>query len=194
MFTLTIILAMKKIPVEEKILIEKCKSGVREAFGSLMKIYRRRLYSYLFKLTGDSADTEDVFQETLIKIWKGLPEYNNRNRFSSWIFSIAHNTAMDHLRKKMRERNFEEITDETVNFHESWDFSDELHITEIKKQIGIAVDKLSGKQKNVFLLRIHSGMSFKEIAEVTGDPLNTVLSHMRYAVIKLKKNLRMYNE
>ena len=185
---------MKKIPVEENILIEKCKAGVREAFGSLMKIYRSRLYSYLFKLTGDGTDTEDLFQETLIKIWKGLPRYNNRNRFSSWIFSVAHNTAMDHLRKKIRERNFEKITDDTVYFHENRDFSDELHINEIKKQISIAVDKLSGKQKNVFLLRIHSGMSFKEIAEVTGESLNTVLSHMRYAMIKLKKYVRSYDE
>ena len=185
---------MKNIPFEEKILIEKCKSGACEAFGSLMTIYRRRLYSYLFKLTGDGTDTEDVFQETLIKIWKGLPDYNYGNRFSSWIFTVAHNTAMDHLRKKMRERNFEEITDDTVNFHENRDFSDELHINEIKKQIITAVDKLSGKQKNVFLLRIHSGMSFKEISEVTGESLNTVLSHMRYAVIKLKKYVRTYNE
>ena len=185
---------MKKIPVEEKILIEKCRSGVREAFGSLMKIYRRRLYSYLFKLTGDGTDTEDVFQETLIKIWEGLPGYNNRNRFSSWIFSVAHNTAMDHLRKKKKERNFEEITDDTVNFNENRDFSDVLHLNEINEQISTAVDKLSGKQKNVFLLRIHSGMSFKEIAEITGEPLNTVLSHMRYAVNKLKKYVRTYNE
>lgn len=182
---------MEKIPVEENILIEKCKSGVRDAFGPLMNIYRRRLYSHLFKLTGDSADTEDVFQETLIKIWKGLPRYNNRNRFSSWMFSVAHNTAMDHLRKKTRGINFEEITDDTANIHENPDLSDKLHNNEIRKQIIKAVDKLSEKQKNVFLLRIHSGMSFKEIAEVTGESLNTVLSHMRYAVIKLKKYMRV---
>ena len=142
----------------------------------------------------DSTDTEDVFQETLIKIWKGLPKYNNRSKFSSWIFSVAHTTAMDHLRKKSRERNFEEITDNASNFHENPDLSEELHNNEIKKQISIAVDKLSEKQKNVFLLRIHSGMSFKKIAEVTGESLNTVLSHMRYAVIKIKNYVRSYNE
>lgn len=185
---------MKKILVEENILIEKCKSGVREAFGPLMEIFRRRLYSYLFKLTDNSTDTEDVFQETLIKIWKGLPKYNNRNKFSSWMFSVAHNTAMDHLRKKTMEKNFEGIRDDTANFHENPDLSDELHNNEIKKQISIAVEKLSEKQKNVFLLRIHSGMSFKKIAEVTGESLNTVLSHMRYAVIKIKKYVRSYNE
>lgn len=184
-------MTMEKILIEENILIEKCRSGVREAFGPLINMYRARLYSYLFKFIGNIADTEDVFQETLIKIWRGLPGYNNKNRFSSWLFSIAHNTAMDHLRKKAKERNFEEIIDDIANFNENPGLSDELDNNEIIKHISKAVDKLPEKQKNTFLLRIHSEMSFKEIAKVTGEPLNTVLSHMRYAVIKLKKYLRL---
>ncbi len=62
----------------EQDLIEKCRNGNSSAFGPLMQIYRKQLYSYLFKLSGERTQAEDMFQETLIKTWKGIKKYSER--------------------------------------------------------------------------------------------------------------------
>ncbi len=173
-------------------LILRSKQGDASAFGALIKDYRKQLFSYLLKLCNNRTTAEDLFQDTLIRVWSGLPNYNEQNRFSSWLFSIAHNTAMDsYRRKKVRSRVIH--TDELP---ESTDFANPQKDVERKEAREIlleAVDALSDKQKQVFLLRQHGELSFREIAELTEQPLNTVLSHMHYSVKKIRKILREKN-
>ncbi|HEX2984313.1 MAG TPA: sigma-70 family RNA polymerase sigma factor [Ignavibacteriales bacterium] len=174
----------------EEILIEKAKNGDDKAFAVLMKQYRLRLGSYIFKSIGDRIAAEDVLQETLIKVWKGLGGYKSGTKFSSWLFSIAHNAAVDHIRKNIKAGMPEEFDDEKY-FKQVDDPFKQLTAEETKKIVNEAVNKLPEKQRQVFLLRAEADMSFKEIAELTGEPLNTVLSHMRYAVIKLRNSVRL---
>jgi RNA polymerase sigma-70 factor, ECF subfamily len=176
----------------EQTLIEKCRNGEAAAFGPLMKIYRKQLFSYLLRLSGNREDAEDIFQETLVKTWKGIRKYSNRQKFSSWLFAIAHNAAMDKLRKRNKEKMISKI--EPDELHHSSDPHKELIGKEIRTKIEKAVEFLPFKQKEVFLLRINSGMSFKEIAQTTNEPLNTVLSHMHYSVKKIKSLLWRENE
>jgi len=131
---------------------------------------------------------EDLFQETLIKVWKGFKSYNEQNKFSSWLFSIAHNVAVDSIRResaKPRFRSFDEV--------QTFTSDNNPHNTIVEKEtnelVMAAVSTLSEKQKQVFLLRQHSGMTFKEISKVTNQPLNTVLGHMHYAVTRIRKKL-----
>ena len=131
---------------------------------------------------------EDLFQETLIRVWKGFNSYNEQNKFPSWLFSIAHNVAIDLLRSpasKFTGQSLESVISKTNE--------DNPHNIIVAKEtselVMSAVNELSGKQKEVFLLRQHSGMTFKEIAETTNQPLNTVLGHMHYAVSKIRKKM-----
>ena len=132
--------------------------------------------------------TEDLFQETLIRVWKGLKTYNEKNKFSSWLFSIAHNTAIDLLRSPVSKYTGQTLESAIINTNE-----DNPHNTLVAKEtselVMSAVNELPEKQKEVFLLRQHSGMTFKEIAETTNQPLNTVLGHMHYAVSKIRKKM-----
>jgi len=131
---------------------------------------------------------EDLFQETLIKVWKGFKSYNERNKFSSWLFSIAHNVAVDSIRKesaKPQIRSFEDAQ----TFKSDNNPYDIFVEKEVNELVMAAVSTLSEKQKQVFLLRQHSGMTFKEISKVTNQPLNTVLGHMHYAVAGIRKKL-----
>lgn len=119
-------------------------------------------------------------------MWQAMPAYSEQNKFSSWLFSIAHNTAMDALRKKLKEKLFDDSEDTELlpgrnNPHI------ELIGKETEEKISKAVDTLPVKQREVFLLRINGELTFKEIAAITGEPLNTVLSHMHYSVKKIKK-------
>ena len=174
----------------EKELINKCRAGDAEAFGKVIQPYRRQLFSYLFRLSRNKMTAEDLFQETLIRVWKGFKSYNEQNKFSSWLFSIAHNVTIDLLRKpvsKFTDQPLESVIGKT-NENE-----DNPHNTLVAKEVSelvmSAVNELPGRQKEVFLLRQHSGMTFKEIATVTNQPLNTVLGHMHYAVSKIRKKM-----
>jgi len=173
-------------------LIERCKKGDNSAFGPLINSYKRQLYSYLWKLCGDKMTAEDLFQETLIKAWKGMNGYNEQNKFSSWLFSIAHNTALDNHRKT-KTRKSVMTTGELPDHSDNITVVNRLDAEELKAMINTAVDELPPRQKRVFLLRQHGEMKFKEIAEITGEPLNTVLAHMSYAVKKLKKVIEVRN-
>lgn len=177
------------INITEDNLIQKCRKGDADAFAPLMKIYRHRLFSYLFKLCGNRITAEDLFQETLIKVWRAFPKYDERNKFSSWLFSIAHNTTMDFLRKKNMQE-FLEYNEEAPFEINTNDPHMEFINNEANSIVSKAIDRLPIKQREVFLLRVHGEMTFKEIADITCEPLNTVISHMHYSVKKLRKILR----
>lgn len=172
----------------ESRLIEQSRKGDTAAFGELVKLYRRQLYSYLLKMSGSKMAAEDIFQDTLIKVWSGMKNYDERQKFSSWIFSIAHNCSIDYLRKrKLAETTFVELNEETVS---EKDIHDLFAAKEFREKLDAELNQLPFKQKQVFFLRQFGEFSFKEISEITKEPLNTVLSHMHYAVSKLRLALR----
>lgn len=173
-------------------LILRCKEGDSSAFGELIKGYKTQLFTYLVRLSGNSTMAEDLFQDTLIKAWKGLPAYKEQNKFSSWLFAIAHNIAIDAHRKNKTYENVN-LKDDFTEVYVSENQHVQLEQNELKELIVDSLKLLPEKQRNVFLLRQHSGMSFKEIAETTGQNINTVLSHMNYAVKKIRKILRDKN-
>jgi RNA polymerase sigma-70 factor (ECF subfamily) len=178
--------------IQEPDLIKKCRDGDSNAFAELIFPYKENLLTYLIRLSGNSTNAEDLFQETLVKVWNGIKKYKEQNKFSSWLFSIAHNVALDSYRKLKHERNnitFEDISELPISGNPHTDYvSKEINLRLIR-----AIESLSIKQKEVFLLRMHGNVPFKEIAELTGEPINTVLGHMHYAVKKLKSLLRNEN-
>lgn len=177
----------------ESLLIDKCKNGDGEAYRRLINIYQAKLFGYLLKFSNSEDEAEELFQETLIKVWSGIKKYNDQKKFASWLFTIAHNTAMDKIRIKTKNNNILPIED--VDEHSLTLLPDEQIIQqETLEQINKSVINLSEKQRAVFLLRQHGELSFKEIAEATKEPINTVLSHMRYAIKKIKKQIEYENE
>ncbi|MBI9070841.1 MAG: RNA polymerase sigma factor [Melioribacteraceae bacterium] len=167
-------------------MIHKCKNGDSASFKPLMNIYKNRLFSYLMRKADSRDEAEDIMQEVLIKVWKGLPKYKEENRFSSWLFSIAYNAVIDAGRKK----NSSIInSDEDIGITNNGPFENFVAL-ETNKIIENALSLLTDNQKEVFLLRQHGELSFKEISKKLDQPLNTVISHMHYAVKKLKKTLR----
>lgn len=177
----------------ENQLIDKCKTGDGEAFRRLMANYNAKLFGYLCKFSDSQDTTDDIFQETLIKAWKGIRKYDDRKKFSSWLFTIAHNVAIDSLRIRKSKNNFVELEEAKVNIL-SVGPDENLINEETVTMINKSVENLSDRQKVVFMLRQQGEMSFKEIAKTTNEPINTVLSHMRYAVKKIKKQLDGENE
>lgn len=176
----------------EDILIKKSKSRDEVAFARLIRNYKSSLYGYIFSLVKNEELAKDLFQEVLLKVWKALPKYRDENKFSSWLFSIAHNKVIDALKNKSYKISKETVSIEKGEITSSL-ISENFEEKEIKEKVQSIINMLPSKQKEVVLLRKTSNLTFKEIAQITNEPLNTVLSHMNYAVKKIQQVLRKEN-
>ena len=175
----------------DHVLIDRCRRGDADAFAELIRPWHRRLTSYLARMCADRAQADDLHQETLIRVWKGLRAYDERQRFGSWLFTIAHHVTIDHVRRRAREP--EHVTPHERDAAAPSDASHELMARELGQLLAEAVERLPEKQRQVFLLRQHGTLKFREIAELTGEPLSTVLGHMSYATEKLQRVVRSYH-
>lgn len=174
--------------IPEVKLIQDSKNGDNSAFGKLIGIYRKNLFTYLLRMCKERMTAEDLLQETLIKAWKGLKRYNEQQKFSSWLFTIAHNISIDAIRTRKIRGETSYSSDKVDVFSDNTPHS-ELVMTESKVSLQREVENLPADQRQVFLLRQHSELSFRGIAEVMDQPLNTVLSNMHYAIKKLRRRL-----
>ena len=178
-------------------LIRRFQKGDKSVFAHIIDRYQEPLFTYLFRFVGNRQVAEDIFQDTFLKVMKNLKDYREQGKFGSWLFGIAHHLTVDFLRKENRyqkifsaieEKQKNEVTLE--NIPESNPLPDlNIEQKELRRILNDAVSRLSNEQKEVFLLREHSELTFKEIANLLNRPLNTVLAQMRYALQNLRKIL-----
>ncbi|MBN2054191.1 sigma-70 family RNA polymerase sigma factor [bacterium] len=169
-----------------------------KAFEALMERYQARVFSYILRMVRNHGDAEDLFQDTFFKVIRELSSYEEKGKFRSFLFQIAHNTCLDHL-KRAEHRLRDGATDmaeadpmelksqECAPLIPSQD--ETLFQQEMKVQLQAAISGLPDNQREVVLLRFYSDLSFKEIAAIVGSPLNTVLGRMHYALKKLKQSV-----
>ncbi len=179
---------MEKIS-EDAQLIHAYLSGKEKAFEKLLKRYERPLFSFIFRFVYDRQSAEDLFQQTWLKVIQGLSHYEERGTFSSWLFGIANNCCIDHVRRNNKTKRNDLVSSDGMEQLESEELNqmDTLLKKEKASWLEKAVTKLPMDQKQVLLLRIYSELPFKEIAHILNDPLNTILGRMHYAVQNLKK-------
>jgi RNA polymerase sigma factor (sigma-70 family) len=173
-------------------LIKSYLDGNEHSLGILIKRHQQRLYSFIYSKIQDRDITEDVFQDTFIKVIKTFKKgnYNEEGKFLPWVMRIAHNLVIDHFRKNSRMPKFEN-TDEFDIFSVLSDGNLNAEKKIIQEQIYSdvrdLVKELPEEQKEVLIMRIYKDMSFKEISENTGVSINTALGRMRYALINMRK-------
>ncbi|MBI5744328.1 MAG: sigma-70 family RNA polymerase sigma factor [Elusimicrobia bacterium] len=182
--------------ITDSALVAAFKAGDAEALGPLMERHKAALYGYLLRLTGRADAAEDLFQEVFLKLVKNPSSYNEREKFRSWLFTVAHNAAMDHFRRSgaRAEVPLEGDGEKTgpADFAASPEPGPEGAAAnrELGARIDAAFAALSEDQREVFSLRHYSGLSFKEIAEILGLPIGTVLARMSRAGEKLRQALK----
>jgi len=160
--------------------------GDDESLEILIKCYLKPIYGFVYKYIGNIQETEDITQEVFVKVWRHLKRFNRQKRFKTWIFSIAKNTCIDWMRKKktvsLDNLFVETIANQASSVENIFEKSNIMHSLES------AVEKLMPKYRLVLSLRYNNDLSFREIAERLGEPLNTVKSRYRRAIDALKKN------
>jgi len=194
------------VPPDEE-LLARFQAGDRRAFGELLKRHKNGLYHFVLRHTRLPAVAEDVVQDAFVRVVQNAQDFKHEARFSTWLYTIARNLCIDHMRKhalrkhpSLDQRSSQggdgdegptlgELTADT-----NTDVERQATGTELKSRIARAVELLPEDQREVFLLREVSNLPFKEIAEVTGVPENTVKSRMRYALERLQEALAEYEE
>ena len=183
---------MKKIEVNDQILIDNYLAGDESSFETLLLKYKDRVFSQLFLMVKNRDLADDLFQETFIKVVNTLKlgKYNHEGKFLPWVKRIAHNLAIDHFRrlKKRSEIYNKDEYDLMANIPEdSLNIEQVLVNDQIMGSLKGLLDELPKEQRDVIKMRIYMGLSFKEIAEETDVSINTSLGRMRYALINLRK-------
>jgi RNA polymerase sigma factor (sigma-70 family) len=177
---------------QDSVLVSNYIRGCEASLEILIKKHKQRLYSFIFSKIQNRDITEDIFQDTFIKVIRTLKRgnYNEQGKFLPWVMRISHNLIIDYFRKSNRMRLFKN-TDEFDIFSVISDGNLNAEKQLIKEQVlsdvKELVKELPQEQREVLEMRIYKDMSFKEISENTGVSINTALGRMRYALINLRK-------
>lgn len=170
-------------------LVAAATAGDGEAFAQLLTPYRSRLFAYLARDTGRREDAEELMQETLLRAWQGMAGYRHAGRFDAWLFAIARNVARDARRLQARHRAafVSERPGDVAEPRVDPVAPIRLEARARARRLEALLAGLPAERRQVFLLRQHGELSFREIAELMGRPLGTVLSHMHRAVHDLRR-------
>ncbi|WP_297815014.1 sigma-70 family RNA polymerase sigma factor [uncultured Polaribacter sp.] len=178
--------------ISDSTLVSNYINGEERALEILITRHKQKIFGFIYSKVGDKFLTEDIFQDTFIKVIRTLKHgnYNEEGKFLPWVMRIAHNLVIDHYRKSSRIPKFNR-TDEfdifSVLGDDSGNMETKMIQSQLYSQITHIIKDLPKDQREVLTMRIYNELSFKEISENTGVSINTVLGRMRYALINMRK-------
>jgi RNA polymerase sigma-70 factor (ECF subfamily) len=182
-------------------LVRRTLDGDDEAFASLFRRYREKVYRISYRFTRDHDDAMDLVQTVFIKVHRSLDSYRAESSFATWIARIATNCGIDLVRQRKREAKVKlddaaELADDAMleagQGGPRLSPAAELGNAELGERIRQAIDDLSEKHRSVFLLHCVEGTPYKDIAEILGISIGTVMSRLFHARRYLRKSLAPY--
>jgi RNA polymerase sigma-70 factor, ECF subfamily len=176
-------------------LIERAQSGDSDAFRLLVEQHSRVVFRLAFRMTGNEQDAEDVVQETFLRAYKRLSDYEARASFSTWLYRIASNYALDLIRSRRRHQDKRdygagEDRDILQAIPEGSPGPDRVvYGSQVKDHVNAALDELSAQERTAFVLRHFEGLSIEEIGRALGTGTNATKHSIFRAVQKLRRSL-----
>lgn len=179
--------------------VELLRAGDRTEFARLVDVYYTPIYRLALKMLGDSANAEDVLQNTFLKALQHLPDFEGRSSLSTWLYRIAANEALMMMRKRRPTVPVDENPDDDDDGFTSTQFTDwcclpeqEFLTDESKSQLDLAIQRLPETLKVVFLLRDIEGLSIRETGEALGLSETAVKTRLLRARLHLRDSLSTY--
>lgn len=187
-----------RVQPSDAILLKNYVNGDETALAILIERHQAKVYGFIYSKIGDSTISDDIFQDTFIKVIKTLKSnsYNEEGKFLPWVMRIAHNLSIDYFRhnKKMPfQRETEEYSIFNFMTDSSLNVEGKLIENQVENDLQKLIEELPDDQKEVVKMRFYDDLSYKEIADITGVSINTALGRMRYAVINLRKIIEKNN-
>ncbi|HEX9942907.1 MAG TPA: sigma-70 family RNA polymerase sigma factor [Thermoanaerobaculia bacterium] len=182
-------------PSDEE-LVAAVLEGDRDRFGDLIDRYQGRLVNYLFRLLRNADDAHDLAQEVLVKVYQVLDRYDPQYKFSTWLFRVAQNAAIDQIRRRRLKVVSLRQEDEEGESRD-WDLPSaergpygELRNVERGAAIQEAIEALPWEYRELILLRHFGELPYEEIARLKGMPLGTVKNKLFRGRQMLKEKLQ----
>lgn len=180
--------------------VRDAQAGDREAFDYLVERHKDIVYAVAYRFAKDPDLALDLSQNAFIRAYRGIKSFRGKSSFSTWLYRITMNTCIDYTRKKARSVDSLAVPEEVAEYAGSEPIvaslprepgADALS-SELGEQIQNAIDLLPEYHKSVFVLYEIEGLSYKEIADVVGCSIGTVMSRLHYARKKLRSMLAPY--
>ena len=176
-------------------MIASAKAGRAEGYEALLEAYGPRLYGYFFRATRSHHDAEDMLADMALRLVRKLRSYDERGRFEPWLFRIAANMVRDRLRRR-------KVSPPAVSLSEAGESGDslgdriagrpkpvdaELLARDASERLNAALEKLDMTTRQMILLRHFGDMSFRELSELFGSPIGTVLARVHRGLKTLRR-------
>ncbi len=183
---------MTNVPTPDALLVRNYINGDENSLGLLLERHQAKIYGFIQSKTGDRDVSDDIFQDTFVKVIKTLKSksYNEEGKFLPWVMRIAHNLIVDYFRKTKKmpmNRDNDEYSVFSMMTDEMPNIEAQLILNQVESDLAKLVLELPDEQREVLVMRIYQDLSFKEISELTGVSINTALGRMRYALLNLRK-------
>jgi RNA polymerase sigma-70 factor (ECF subfamily) len=176
---------------DQRALVRLAGQGDMLAFRKLYDLYVRRVTCQVGRLLGPGGDVEDVVQEVFVQVHRSLANFREESAFSTWLYRVTWNVAVSHLRRKAPPTVDLPALIQFACERDQWDT---LQAREQLRTLYAALDDLPADYREAFILFEIEGMSLQEIAEMTGDTLNTVASRVRRSRERLRALLDRVDE
>lgn len=189
----------------DEMLMVRYQRGDRQAFADLVRRHSRPMYNFVLRQLRDPGVAEEVTQEVFLRVVQKAAEFKHEARFSTWLYTIARNHCIDQVRRQAHRRHVSldgpaasgdtrSLGEVVPDRHPRASAERSTAGAEVLSSILRAVDLLPDDQREVFLMREVANLPFREIAEITDTPENTVKSRMRYALERLREALADFEE
>ena len=164
---------------DDRKVIERVLKGDKEAFNLLIRRWEKPIYSFIVRMIGDRDEGMDICQDCFMKAYRELRTLKDPDRFSAWLYRIAHNACLSRLRK---------------NYGKTWvELDPDAESVHVPAENRLAVEKalrqLPEDQREVVILKVFQGLKFDEIAAIQGAPISTVKSRLYMGFEKLRSIL-----
>jgi RNA polymerase sigma-70 factor (ECF subfamily) len=187
-------LNVKKLTDNELIKFLKCKDS--RVHDELVYRYQRKLFVYLYRFIGNKEETEDLLQNVFLKVYKYCENFDTERKFSSWIYRIAHNEAVNYIKRKNIKRfiSLEDFVSDKDRIETKSDAKTPMEVwmsKELRNEMKEALKKIPDKYREVLEMRYFQEKSYEEISKILKKPVNTVGTLINRAKKKLESVVKI---
>ena len=182
--------------LDDHSLVEACRAGQTEAFGALVERYQERLYQVLLHLSGSSEDARDILQDTFLRAYEKLAQFQGDSSFYTWVYRIGVNLALSGHRRRRSRPELHRVGDqraarceETADDSADADPTYPLERAEREQIVEAALRQLGPEHRAVVILKDFDGRRYEEIAAILDVPIGTVRSRLHRARCELRERL-----
>lgn len=178
---------MDKVQYSDDQIVQQCMdwSTREKGFRQLMSKYQERLYWHIRRMVKTHEDTDDVLQNTFVKVYRNFDKYRSDAKLYTWLYRIATNESLNHFRKTERNKSVS-LDDEDSNIY-SLKSDNYFDGNQAQIKLASAIDTLPEKQKIVFNLRYYDEMAYKDMSEVLSTSIGALKASYHLAAKKIEK-------